>query len=127
MKTIFRIARLELSTLFYSPVAWLVLIIFVFQSGLAFTDILRMWVINFKMGWVNSEFTGRIFSGQQAFLTGVQNNLFLYIPLLTMGLISRELSSGSIKLLLSSPVKISQIVLGKLLAMMAYSLLLALL
>ncbi|MHA4807344.1 Gldg family protein [Flavitalea flava] len=127
MKTIFRIARLELSTLFYSPVAWLVLIIFVFQSGLAFTDILHVWQLNFKMGWVNSEFTSRVFSGQRGFLPGVQNTLYLYIPLLTMGLISRELSSGSIKLLLSSPVKISAIVLGKLLAMMTYSLLLVML
>ena len=127
MKTIVRIARLELSTLFYSPVAWLVLIIFVFQSGLAFTDLLHQWEQAFKMGWVKSEFTSRIFSGQRAFLPGVQNNLYLYIPLLTMGLISRELSSGSIKLLLSSPVKISDIVLGKLLAMLIYSLLLVLL
>lgn len=127
MKTIFRIARLELSTLFYSPVAWLVLVIFVFQSGLAFTDLLHIWERNFKMGWANSEFTAKVFSGQQSFFSGVQANLYLYIPLLTMGLISRELSSGSIKLLLSSPVKISDIVLGKLLAMMAYSLLLVLL
>ena len=37
-----------------------------------------------------------------------------------MGLISRELNSGSIKLLLSSPVKLSQIILGKYLAVIAY-------
>src|SRR5258706_16313243 len=86
MKTIFRIARLELSPLFYSPVAWLVLVIFVFQSGLAFTDLLHRWERNFKMGWVNSEFTSKIFSGQQGFFSGVQANLYLYIPLLTMGL-----------------------------------------
>ena len=41
-----------------------------------------------------------------------------------MGLMSRELSSGSIKLLYSSPVTNKQIVLGKYLAMMLYGLLL---
>src|SRR6185437_4184988 len=53
----------------------------------------------------------------------VQKSLYLYVPLLTMGLMSRELSSGSIKLLLSSPIRISKIVLGKFVAMMGYCLL----
>ena len=46
------------------------------------------------------------------------------MPLLTMGLMSREFSSRSIKLLYSSPVTSSQIVMGKFLAMMAYGLVL---
>ncbi|HEU4471358.1 MAG TPA: Gldg family protein, partial [Flavisolibacter sp.] len=50
-------------------------------------------------------------------------NLYLYLPLLTMGLMSRETSSGSIKLLLSSPVTIKEIILGKYLAMVYYGLL----
>lgn len=55
--------------------------------------------------------------------TEMQNYLYLYVPLLTMGLISREINSGSIKLLLSSPIKIKEIVLGKYLAIAAYCLL----
>ena len=51
----------------------------------------------------------------------VQNYLYYYIPLLTMGLISRELSSGSIKLLYSSPTRNSQIILGKFLSMVMYA------
>ena len=51
----------------------------------------------------------------------VQNYLYYYIPLLTMGLISRELSSGSIKLLYSSPIRNSQIILGKFLSMVMYA------
>ncbi len=39
-----------------------------------------------------------------------------------MGLVSREISSGTIKLLYSSPVKISEIILGKFLAMVYFSL-----
>ncbi len=51
-------------------------------------------------------------------------HLYLYIPLLTMGLMSREYSSGSIKLLYSSPVSSVQIIFGKFLSMMIYSLIL---
>ena len=39
-----------------------------------------------------------------------------------MGLMSREFSSGSIKLLYSSPITSTQIVLGKYLSMMFYGL-----
>jgi ABC-2 type transport system permease protein len=50
--------------------------------------------------------------------------MYLYIPLLTMGLMSREFASGSIKLLYSSPVTNTQIILGKYLSMVIYALLL---
>ena len=38
MKTIYKIARTELQTLFYSPVAWLILVIFTFQASMVFTN-----------------------------------------------------------------------------------------
>ena len=38
MKTIYRIAKSELNSLFCSPIAWLVLVIFTFQMSMAFTD-----------------------------------------------------------------------------------------
>lgn len=62
--------------------------------------------------------------GEKGILAVIQKNLYLYIPLLSMGLFSRELSSGSFKLLLSSPVTVFQIVLGKYLSLMVYCLLL---
>ena len=40
MRAIYRIARLELSNLFYSPIAWLILILFVFMTAMNFTDVL---------------------------------------------------------------------------------------
>ena len=54
----------------------------------------------------------------------VQQYLYLYVPLLTMSLMSREFGSGSIKLLYSSPVTNWQIILGKFLSMMLYGLVL---
>ncbi|WP_256002487.1 Gldg family protein [Pedobacter deserti] len=122
MKTILRIARLELSTLFYSPVAWLVLMIFPIQAGLDLTKFLQMLGRAHRMGQEFKEVTGQVFGTQYGFYAGVKNTLYLYIPLLTMGLISREIHSGSIKLLLSSPIKVIDIVLGKYLAISWYAL-----
>jgi ABC-2 type transport system permease protein len=120
MRKIFRIARFELSALFYSPVAWIVLVVFTIQSGLGFTHWFQIYGRAQKMGQHLDAMTAHIFSGKYSFYGGVKDTLYLYIPLLTMGLMSREISSGSIKLLLSSPIKVKDIVLGKFLAMMAY-------
>jgi len=129
MKTIKRIAGAEFRLLFYSPIAWLVLMLFILQSGLDFADVMKRWM---QYG----ETIGDVFAKMMGGLTNVtygnprggwfstvQKSLYLYVPLLTMGLMSRELSSGSIKLLLSSPIRISKIVLGKFVAMMGYCLL----
>lgn len=124
MKVTLRIARVELSTLFFSPIAWLVLIVFTFQTGLTFVDKLKLYAGYQEMGSRLSFITSTIFGGPLGLFAEIQRNVYLYIPLLTMGLMSRELSSGSIKLLLSSPVKTREIVLGKYLAMMVYCLLL---
>jgi ABC-2 type transport system permease protein len=71
-----------------------------------------------------SYLTSTVFGLPQGLYEMVTTKIFLYIPLLTMGLISREINSGTIKLLYSSPIKIRQIVIGKYLAIMVYNLLL---
>lgn len=124
MRRVFKIAKAELFTLFYSPIAWMILIVFTFQTGMAFSEHLQEVLRSQRIGFGNMFITANIFSGQLGLLVTVQNYLYLYMPLLTMGLMSRELSSGSIKLLYSSPVTSSQIIRGKFLAMMLYSLLL---
>lgn len=126
MKKILKIARLELSILFYSPIAWLVLIIFIVQSGVTFTSLLNELEAKQQLGNALESITANIFVGTDGFFTAVQKKLYLYIPLLTMGLMSREISSGSIKLLLSSPLTSAQIIFGKFFAMMAYGALLML-
>lgn len=126
MKKIVRIARVELSILFYSPVAWLVLIIFIIQCGITITDLIDAKAASQELGNKLKGLTKDVFGGYDAFFNSVKNKLYLYIPLLTMGLMSRELSSGSIKLLLSSPITNRQIILGKFLAMLMYCFLLVL-
>ena len=124
MKMIYRIARTEMQTLFYSPVAWLIIVIFTFQVGMYFSDIFGGMVRNQELGYTLRSVTLNVFSGRFGLFTAVQQYLYFYIPLLTMGLMSRELGSGSIKLLYSSPVTNIQIILGKFLSMMFYGLIL---
>lgn len=122
MKTIYKIAKTELKTLFYSPVAWLIIVIFTFQASMAFTEIYGGHVKRVATGWQIYNVTIGNFAGWTGLFTSIQQYLYLYIPLLTMGVMSREFSSGSIKLLYSSPLTSSQIVLGKFLGLVIFAL-----
>ncbi len=123
MKMIYKIAKTELQTLFYSPIAWLILIVFTIQAAISFTNVYEAHVTAQSLGRVIPNISMGLFADQfRGFFTQIQQYLYLYIPLLTMGLMSRELSSGSIKLLYSSPVTNTQIILGKYLSMVIYAL-----
>ena len=125
MRAIYKIARLELSNLFYSPVAWLLIVILVFMMGSMFTKFFE-GVAQYKeldgdaMFYAMSE---QIFYGDEGIWKTVKLMLFFIMPLLTMGLISQEFSRGSIKLLFVAPITSRHIVLGKFLGMMMYGLL----
>lgn len=123
MKAIKRIALTELQTMFYSPIAWFILVIFTFQACMAFVNAFDGYVVAQELGRrVYNVTLGAFASPYGGIFTGMQSYLYLYIPLLTMGVMSRELSSGSIKLLYSSPVTNLQIVVGKYIAIMTYAL-----
>ncbi|WP_442587425.1 Gldg family protein [Pedobacter sp. AW31-3R] len=124
MIKIFKIAKLELSILFYSPVAWLAIAIFMVQSGMGFLSLFQSFKEAISMGIPVDKLTYSVFPGLNGLYDTVQQHLYLYIPLITMGLMSREINSGSIKLLLSSPVKIREIILGKYLSMVCFALIL---
>ncbi|MEG0500185.1 MAG: ABC transporter permease subunit, partial [Rikenellaceae bacterium] len=119
-KQIIRIAKMELSTMFYSPIAWLLLVVFAFQVGSIFADKLDNSLRAIDMDRGLFALSTIFFTGTGSVFAEVVKNIYLYIPLLTMGLMSREYSSGSIKLLYSSPIKDSSIVLGKFFAMVVY-------
>ena len=125
MKTIFKIAKTELSLLFYSPIAWFLLIAFLFQAGLTYTGEIENYLITQEMGGRRLQYltflTSKIFAPPYGIWPQLVRNLYLYLPLLTMGLMSREINGGTIKLLYSSPIKIREIILGKFFAMMIYN------
>jgi ABC-2 type transport system permease protein len=106
-------------------VAWLILIVFTIQSSLTFSSTLGGWIDFQALGYPLQDASMRIYASFRGMFTIVQQYLYLYIPLLTMGLMSKELSSGSIKLLYSSPVTNTQIILGKYLSMVFYALILS--
>ncbi len=128
MKTIFKIARTELAMLFYSPIAWFLLVAFLFQSGLTYINAIEGFLTQQEMGGMNLKYmqflTNNIFGTPFGIWANLANKLYLYLPLLTMGLMSREISSGTIKLLYSSPTTIREIIFGKFLTMMMYNLIL---
>jgi ABC-2 type transport system permease protein len=132
MNLIFKIAKNELRNLFYSPVAWFLAIVFLIQCGIYYTYAIfpqAKWqdiaiANNPKFRDLGFALTPTVFLSLNGIMVNALGNLYLFVPLLTMGLISREVSTGTIKLLYSSPVKVRQIVLGKYLATMIYNLLL---
>ena len=125
MKILLRIARTELATMFYSPIAWFIWIVFSyicasdfvsgFEGAISYREL-------YGYGYPSSLTYGQFLNTMGGYLQGIVDDLYIYIPLLTMGLLSRETASGSIKLLYSSPVTSSQIVLGKYLATMVFGL-----
>ena len=121
MKTIFRLAKTELRILFCSPVSWLILVIFAFQAGINFSDtfggLLKRQALEYGLGWL----TENTYAGYSGLLVSMLKSLYLYIPLITMGVMSRELSSDSIKFLYSSPITTTQIILGKYLSLLIYA------
>src|SRR5688572_8744127 len=116
MKTIFRVAKTELRTLFYSPIAWFLMIIFLVQCGMTYTGMLKNVARLQEYGGLQVKYlsmvTTKVFLGLSGLFRAVMGDLYLYLPLLTMGLISREIGAGTIKLLYSSPIKVRDIVLG---------------
>ncbi|WP_421918576.1 Gldg family protein [Marinifilum sp.] len=120
MKTTLKIAKLQLVNLMYSPVAWAVLVVFALYSGIQYTDAVENIHNMFKQTQDKMDYsTLNVFGG---YLFKMKNLMFLFVPILTMGLISNEINSGTIKLLYSSPIKIRSIVIGKYLAILIFSL-----
>ena len=126
MRSIYRIARAELANLFYSPVAWVLLIVFVSLVSMRFTNMLEFLARGQELG--NMGLTGlsrRLFWFPRVGLwNSVTTFLYMLMPLLTMGVLSQEFNRGTFKLLYAAPISSRQIVLGKYLGVMLYGLLL---
>jgi len=131
MKLIYKIALNEIRYLFFSPVAWFLGVAFLLQCGYFYTSQLAQMAgyQDVAIG-DNPKFEGFGISLTNVILlkgglfSSVVGNLYLFVPLLTMSLINREINSGTIKLLYSSPIKPYHIVLGKYLAIVLYNLML---
>jgi ABC-2 type transport system permease protein len=114
------IARRELESYFVSPIAYSVLTIFTFVSGLFFSNMVVYYVRQAVIADSQIERLGR--SEMQLDVPTVilqqffQNEAFLLmfaLPLLTMGLITDERRRGTLELLLTSPLRATELVVGK--------------
>lgn len=134
MRVITKIAKNELRNLFYSPIAWFLFVILLVMCAYYYAGTMYLLaksmnvVYQFQPNldlWATQSLTNQIFMDPQAgFITNVLRHLYLFVPLLTMNIISREFNSGSVKLLYSSPVNLRKIVWGKFMALAIYNLLL---
>lgn len=134
MRIIFQIAKNEVRNLFYSPIAWFLSIVLMVLCAFFFTELTtfsakHMHLLNKNNPnvslWFFDSFTkGLYLELNMGFLTSILPHIYLFVPLLTMGIIGREFSSGTFRLLYSSPVKLHKIVLGKFLGIAIYNFLL---
>ncbi|MBO9634343.1 MAG: Gldg family protein [Chitinophagaceae bacterium] len=132
MKLLLKITKNELRNLFYSPVAWILTVLFLLLCSYNFTSNLYIWAKNtdlfksfdkdFLIKSTGSTTFGLYNDPAGGFFASILPHIYLFVPLLTMGIISREINNGTIRLLYSSPVTLRQIVIGKYLALMIYNL-----
>ncbi|WP_127132308.1 ABC transporter permease subunit [Pseudoflavitalea rhizosphaerae] len=132
MKLLLKITKNELRNLFYSPVAWILTLLFLVLCSYTYTSIVYVWAKQTELisGFdayiklkATASTTFAVFNDPSGGLFfQILPHIYLFIPLLTMSIISREINNGTIRLLYSSPVTLRQIVLGKYLALMIYNL-----
>ena len=108
------IATNELRRLFKSPLAWVILATVQFLLAIFFYLLLSQYMQPASAG---SGLTEVVVSGMYQ-IAGIV--MLLVSPLLTMRLITEERRLGTIKLLLSSPLSITELVLGKYLGMTVF-------
>jgi ABC-2 type transport system permease protein len=137
MKNIIVICKKELTSYFYSPIAYVVLTIFLLVSGYFFFMLVQGYALDSQAVMSNpydpyvaqflAQFplnaTERVFNP----LFGTLSIIMLFmVPLLTMRLLAEEKKSGTFELLLTYPLRDIDTVLGKFLAcVLLYALMLA--
>jgi ABC-2 type transport system permease protein len=122
MKSLYAIYRKEMGHYFVSPVAYVVVGVFLALSAFFFNyflsavmqQALQMQMQEMEMGMhPNIDVTMEV---MRAFF-GLLSTLVLFLtPMLTMGVFSEERKRGTMELLMTSPITESEIVLGKYLA-----------
>ncbi|HUT01032.1 MAG TPA: ABC transporter permease subunit [Phycisphaerae bacterium] len=104
MNKVFTLARRELTAYFFSPIAYII--------GAGFLLLAAGWFfLNIRIGGEAS---------LRPLFDGMAIIMVLAVPLLTMGLLSREFDSGTIETLMTSPVTDAEVILGKFLGVMVF-------
>jgi ABC-2 type transport system permease protein len=119
MKNVWTIAKKELKTFLYSPIAYILTAFFLLVSGFFFYNILA---------WANEQTMRMMQSGYpidrlninrmlfEPFFNNMTIILMFLLPLLTMRLFADEKKMHTEEMLLTAPVRLSSIIAGKYLA-----------
>src|SRR5436309_4303100 len=104
MRKFYTLLSREVSSYFYSPIAYIVLVFFLFVSGADFY---------FQISFMNQRPVQ--YSVQEAFFNSVffWFAFVLIFPLITMRLFAEEFKLGTIEPLMTAPVRDAQVVLSK--------------
>jgi ABC-2 type transporter. len=133
MKNVLAVLQKEFKSYFVSPIAYVVLTVFLIISGYFFYNIVSIFVERSMMMMMQSQQFGGpppamdvpALVGRNFF--GVVSTVILFmLPMITMATFADEKRRGTIELLLTSPITNLQIILGKFLAAMAFFLIMLL-
>jgi len=123
MRNILAIWQREMKSYFVSPIAYVILTIFLFVSGIFFYNLL-MRVVEYSMmmaqyGQASQplDVPGEVV---RALLSTMSVILLFVVPMMTMGLFAEEKKRGTIELLLTTPVGHFQAIAGKYLASVTF-------
>ena len=118
MKNIWIICRKELRSYFTSPIAYLLLVMFAVIFGFFFWNSVGYYVNMALESQMEGEQAPMNISERiiRPLLSNINVIGLFFIPMISMRLFSEEKRSGTIELLATSPVKDSEIIIGKWLA-----------
>jgi ABC-2 type transport system permease protein len=119
MKNIWYIAKKEIRTYFTSPIAYVVIAVFLVLVGFFFYSLI-WWFNSQAMQMAQNPYYYQQININQMVFSPLYHNmsiiLLLMVPLLTMRLFAEEKKIGTEELLYTSPLSVGQIILGKYLA-----------
>lgn len=118
MKNILAIASKELRSYFVSPIAYVVLTGFLLLGGWFFFNLLARfnYILSIYGAMQNPEMMARINLNEMVIAPLLHNLsvvLVILVPMITMRSFAEERRAGTYELLLTSPLTITEIVLGK--------------
>jgi ABC-2 type transport system permease protein len=118
MRNIWTIYKKELNSYFVSPIAYILLLMFALIFGFFFWNAVGMFVYY----GIESQMRGQMFpmNVNEQVIRPLLSNIsvvgLFFIPMITMRLFAEEKRNGTIELLATSPVRDSEVIVGKWLA-----------
>lgn len=130
MRNVVPIFKKEMKSYFYSPIAYVVLTIFLALTGYLFFTNFAFFALISRQAVQNPQIMRQLSVTDSVFTPLLGNMgiiLLLMIPLLTMRLFAEEKKQGTMELLFTYPLRDGEVLMGKFLACLAvYAIMLAL-